>query len=521
MKKTILSIACLSAISFSGFALADSSQYEKIDKPNMLIIFGDDIGYGNISEFNNGILGYETPNIDSIALEGAKFTSYYSQQSCTAGRAAFVTGQMPIRTGLTKVGMPGAKQGIQPEDITIATVLKDMGYSTGQFGKNHLGDRDDMLPTNHGFDEFFGNLYHLNAEEEPENEDYPKDPAFAKRFGPRGVIHSYSDGRIEDTGSLTKKRMETIDEETITAASVFMETAVKEDKPFFVWWNATRMHANTHVKKENRISGLGEYADGMIEHDMQVGLLLDKLDDLGVEDNTIVVYTTDNGPMTSTWPDGAYAPFRGEKNTGWEGGFRVPAMIKWPNNIKEGSRFNGIVSAEDWFTTLVSAAGNSHIKQELLNGYKSKSKNIEYNNHLDSFDMTNYLKGEVKESPRKSFFYWSDDGDLLAMRDSRYKMHFKVQRATGFDVWFEEFDTLRVPLIFDMKIDPLEKGDQGFGYKKWLFDRVFLLVPTQVEVAKMLKTLEAYPPRQEVASFSVDKIVDQMKNVNKIKMRKD
>ncbi|MDF4602888.1 arylsulfatase, partial [Vibrio parahaemolyticus] len=328
-------------------------------KPNMLVIMGDDIGYGNISAYNQGMLGYNTPNIDRIAQEGALFTAYYAQQSCTAGRSTFITGQMPIRTGLTKVGLPGAEQGLQPQDITMATALKDMGYATGQFGKNHLGDKDEMLPTNHGFDEFMGNLYHLNAEEEPENPDYPKDPAFRKNFGPRGVIHSYADGKIEDTGPLTRKRMETVDQETLDAAMNFMERQVKANKPFFLWYNATRMHIWTHVKEENRTTGLGEYADGMVEHDNMVGELLDKLDDLKVADNTIVIYTTDNGPMNATWPDAAFGPFRGEKNTGWEGGFRVPAMVRWPGHIAPNTKLNDIFAGEDWFPTLLSAAGNN------------------------------------------------------------------------------------------------------------------------------------------------------------------
>ncbi|EJB0367325.1 arylsulfatase [Vibrio parahaemolyticus] len=489
-------------------------------KPNMLVIMGDDIGYGNISAYNQGMLGYNTPNIDRIAQEGALFTAYYAQQSCTAGRSTFITGQMPIRTGLTKVGLPGAEQGLQPQDITMATALKDMGYATGQFGKNHLGDKDEMLPTNHGFDEFMGNLYHLNAEEEPENPDYPKDPAFRKNFGPRGVIHSYADGKIEDTGPLTRKRMETVDQETLDAAMNFMERQVKANKPFFLWYNATRMHIWTHVKEENRTTGLGEYADGMVEHDNMVGELLDKLDDLKVADNTIVIYTTDNGPMNATWPDAAFGPFRGEKNTGWEGGFRVPAMVRWPGHIAPNTKLNDIFAGEDWFPTLLSAAGNNTIKQDLLKGYKSSSADRTYRNHLDGYNQMNYLMGKDKESARDEFFYWSDDGDLLAMRDKRFKLHFKIQEHEGWDVWTKEFTNLRIPMIFDLKVDPLEKGDQGFGYETWQFNHVFLLVPAQAKVAKVLKSFKEFPPRQEIPSFSVDKVMEQMKNLSKVQQAK-
>ena len=508
IKKKLLTTLCASAMTITGVSQA-------AEQPNILVIYGDDIGYGNISAYNNGMLGYETPNIDRIANSGAKFTSYYAQQSCTAGRSAFITGQMPMRTGLTKVGMPGAKAGIQPEDITMATAFKDLGYSTGQFGKNHLGDRDEHLPTNHGFDEFLGNLYHLNAEEEPENEDYPKDPEFAKKYGPRGVIHSFADGKIEDTGALTRKRMETIDDETLEAASNFIESSVKEDKPFFVWYNTTRMHSRTHVQEKNRTSGLGEYADGMIEHDMQIGMLLDKVEDLGIDENTIIVYTTDNGPMTATWPDGAHGPFRGEKNTGWEGGFRVPSMISWKGHIEPNQNLNGIMAGEDWFPTLLAAAGNTTIKEDLLKGYKSESKDYTYNNHLDGYNLLPYLTGETKESPRNEFFYWSDDGDLLAVRDGRFKMHFKVQRAEGLDVWIEEFDTLRMPLIYDLENDPYEKGDMGSGYQEWFFDRVFLLSKAQSVVGEMLQSLNEYPPRQEVGSFTVGGAIEEMKEAQK------
>ncbi|MUK63074.1 sulfatase-like hydrolase/transferase [Aliivibrio fischeri] len=511
MNKIVKKTAIATGLALSGIQVAHAAA-----QPNILVIFGDDIGYGNISAYNQGMLGYQTPNIDSIANDGALFTSYYGQQSCTAGRSAFITGQMPVRTGLTKVGLPGAKQGLQAQDITLAQTLKDQGYVTGQFGKNHLGDRDDMLPTNHGFDEFFGNLYHLNAEEEPENADYPKDPTFRKNFGPRGVIHSYADGKIEDTGPLTRKRMETVDEETMDAAMDFMTRAVKADKPFFTWYNATRMHIKTHVKAENSgKTGLGDYADGMVEHDNIVGDLLDKVDDLGISDNTVIIYTTDNGPMNATWPDAAFSPFRGEKNTGWEGGFRVPAVIKWPGHIKAGTKLNGMFAGEDWLPTLTAIAGNNDIKQELLKGYKADNGKT-YKNHLDGYNQVNYLTGKSKESARQEFFYWSDDGELLAMRDGRWKMHFKIQENQGWKVWTREFTNLRIPMIFDLQVDPYEKADQGFGYDSWVFDHVFLLVPTQAKVAKMIESFKEFPPRQEIPSFSVDKVMEQMKNMEKV-----
>jgi len=388
---------------------------KSIIKPNILVIWGDDIGQFNISAYNNGMMGYRTPNIDKIGKEGAVFTDWYGQQSCTAGRAAFITGQSPIRTGLTKVGLPGAPEGMKKEDPTIATLLKAQGYATGHFGKNHLGDSDDTLPTKHGFDEFFGNLYHLNAEEEPEHPDYPKDPEFKKKFGPRGVMHSFADGRIEDTGPLTKKRMETIDEEVNEKAIAFMEKTVKEDKPFFIWWNSTKMHIFTHLKEgvEGK-TGLGIYADGMVEHDRQVGELLDKLKELGIEDNTIIMYSTDNGAETCTWPDGGTTMFRGEKNTQWEGGFRVPALITWPGTIKPGTVVNDICAHEDMLASLVSAAGNKTAKEDLLNGCEING--TKYKVHLDGYDLGPALRGEESSWPRKEFIYWTDDGSVAALR---------------------------------------------------------------------------------------------------------
>ncbi|EOB6642037.1 arylsulfatase [Vibrio fluvialis] len=471
------------------------------DKPNILVIFGDDVGYWNLSTYNQGMLAYTTPNIDSIASEGAKFTNFYAQQSSTAGRSAFITGQMPKRTGLSKVGMPGAPEGISEKDPTIATMLKQLGYATGQFGKNHLGDRDEHLPTNHGFDEFFGNLYHLNAEEEPENVDYPKNPEFLKKFGPRGVIHSYADGKIEDTGSLNRKRMETVDGEFLDAAETFIEKQVKADKPFFTWFNTTRMHNFTHVPKEyDGKTGAGFYADGVKQHDDQIGQLLKKIKDLGVDDNTIIIYTTDNGPMINLWPDAGMTPFRSEKNTGWEGAFRVPAMIKWPGHIQPGTTLNGIVSLEDFFPTLLAAAGDDKVKDELLKGKKANGKS--YKVHLDGYNQLPYFTGQTQESARKEFVYWSDDGDLLAVRYNQFKMHFAIQEhESGLDVWKYPFTKLRVPLIFDLSIDPFERGDTGMGYDRWMYERSYLLGPAIEKVNQIMSTFDDFPPRMEAGSF--------------------
>ncbi|MFV0487185.1 MAG: arylsulfatase [Vibrio fluvialis] len=471
------------------------------DKPNILVIFGDDVGYWNLSTYSQGMLAYTTPNIDSIASEGAKFTNFYAQQSSTAGRSAFITGQMPKRTGLSKVGMPGAPEGISEKDPTIATMLKQLGYATGQFGKNHLGDRDEHLPTNHGFDEFFGNLYHLNAEEEPENVDYPKNPEFRKKFGPRGVIHSYADGKIEDTGPLNRKRMETVDGEFLDAAETFIEKQVKADKPFFTWFNTTRMHNFTHVPKEyDGKTGAGFYADGVKQHDDQIGQLLKKIKDLGVDDNTIIIYTTDNGPMINLWPDAGMTPFRSEKNTGWEGAFRVPAMIKWPGHIQPGTTLNGIVSLEDFFPTLLAAAGDDKVKDELLKGKKANGKS--YKVHLDGYNQLPYFTGQTQESARKEFVYWSDDGDLLAVRYNQFKMHFAIQEhESGLDVWKYPFTKLRVPLIFDLSIDPFERGDTGMGYDRWMYERSYLLGPAIEKVNQIMSTFDDFPPRMEAGSF--------------------
>jgi arylsulfatase A-like enzyme len=483
-------------------------------KPNILILWGDDIGWWNISYNSRGQMGYRTPNIDRVANEGVAFTDYYAQQSCTAGRACFITGQNPIRTGLTKVGMPGAKIGLQKEDPTIAELLKPLGYATGQFGKNHLGDRDEFLPTMHGFDEFFGNLYHLNAEEEPELPDYPKDPAFKKMFGPRGVLHCKSDGKggqtIEDTGPLTKKRMETIDEEVTDHALAWMEKQAKAKQPFFLWYNSTAMHFRTHVAAKNLgKSGQDPYSDRMVVHDEQIGQMLDKLDQLGIADNTIVMYSTDNGPENDTWPDGANTPFRSQKDTNWEGGWRVPAFIRWPGKIKAGTVLNGVVSHIDMLPTLLAAAGDLEVKEKLLNGYKVGSQT--YKVHLDGYNMIPYLTGQVKESPRPAVFYFSDDGDLMAVRAGDWKLCFMVQRALSTNVWAEPMVKLRLPHIFNLRRDPFERAEFNSNvYWDWVMDHVPQLYLVQGLVAQQIESYVKYPPRQKPASFNLDEVLAQV-----------
>jgi len=499
--------AGLAVIALALFAAVPAFAQAPGKKPNILVIWGDDIGQFNVSAYNMGMMGYKTPNIDSIAREGALFTDWYGQQSCTAGRAAFVTGQSPIRTGLTKVGLPGAPEGMKKEDPTIATLLRAQGYMTGQFGKNHLGDRDDMLPTAHGFDEFFGNLYHLNAEEEPENPDYPKDPAFKKKFGPRGVIHSFAGGKITDTGPLTRKRMETIDEEVTAKALDFMDRAKKADKPFFLWWNSTRMHIWTHLKKESEgKTGLGIYPDGMVEHDGHVGQVLAKLKELGLDQNTIVMYSTDNGAETMSWPDGGTTMFRGEKNTNWEGGYRVPTVIRWPGVIKPGTVINDVGAHEDMLPTLLAAAGDASVKEDLKKGRKIGS--MTYKVHLDGFDLAPALKGQ-SEWPRKEFIYWTDDGSVAALRYGNWKMVFLEQRGHGFDVWQEPFVPLRLPKLFNLRSDPFERADhEGMGYSRWRIDRAFLIAPAGAYVAQWLQSFRAFPPRQKPGSFNLDRVME-------------
>ncbi|MCU0310135.1 MAG: arylsulfatase [Acidimicrobiales bacterium] len=486
------------------------------DQPNILVIWGDDIGISNLSCYSDGLMGYRTPNIDRIAAEGVRFTDYYGEQSCTAGRAAFITGQNPYRTGLTKVGMPGADIGLRPEDPTIATALKAQGYATGQFGKNHLGDRDEFLPTMHGFDEFFGNLYHLNAEEEPELDDYPDAedfPNFRERYGPRGVIRSWANGdgtqRIEDTGPLTRKRMETCDDEFRDAAVDFMERQQAAETPWFVWFNSTHMHFRTHVKPGSKGRAgrwQSEYHDTMLDHDDIVGDLLDALDRLGVAENTIVLYSTDNGPHLNTWPDSGMTPFRNEKNSNWEGAYRVPAVVRWPARIPAGRVLNGIFSHNDWFVTLLSAVGATDIADRLKAG--AELNGTTYRVHLDGHDQVPYLTGEVDESPRKHFFYVSDDGDLTALRFDNWKLVFLEQRATGtLAVWAEPYTVLRVPKIFNLRTDPFERADiTSNTYYDWMLDRAWILMPAQAFVGEMLLTLLEFPPRQAPASFSLEKV---------------
>jgi arylsulfatase len=483
------------------------------DKPNILVVWGDDVGFWNISYNSRGMMGYETPNIDRIANEGMGFSDYYGEQSCTAGRSSFIMGQSVFRTGLSKVGLPGANEGMQVEDPTIAGLLKDQGYATGQFGKNHLGDRDDMLPTNHGFDEFFGNLYHLNAEEEPEHEDYPQNPEFKKRFGPRGVIKSFADGRIEDTGPLTRKRMETVDDETAAAALDFIDRQHAAGKPWFVWWSGTRMHFRTHLKEELKgISGQDEYSDAMVEHDRHIGQFLDKLDELDIADNTIVFYSTDNGPHMNTWPDAAMTPFRGEKNTNWEGGWRVPAFVRWPARIKAGSYTNEIVHHMDWLPTFVAMAGKDDIKEDLLDGYRSRAMGRNYKVHLDGYNILPLLTGASDTSDRKEIFYFSDDGDLTALRYNDWKAIFMEQRVEAtLQAWAEPFVPLRVPLIFNLRRDPFERAQLTSNtYYDWLIDRVYLLVPAQAYVGQFMATFKDYPPRQKAASFSLEKVMEKL-----------
>jgi arylsulfatase len=506
----------------AGVALALAAAPTPVDaqgqKPNILVVWGDDVGQSNISAYTRGMMGYRTPHIDRIAEEGMIFTDYYGEQSCTAGRSSFITGQSVFRTGLSKVGLPGADLGLREEDPTIAGLLKAQGYATGQFGKNHLGDKDEFLPTNHGFDEFFGNLYHLNAEEEPENEDYPADMVtsdgrtFQERFGPRGVIHSFADGRIEDTGPLTKKRMETVDDETVAAAIDFIKRQEKAGTPWFVWWSGTRMHFRTHVKAEHRgISGQDEYSDGMVEHDMHIGQFLDLLDELGIADDTMVFYSTDNGPHYNTWPDAASTPFRGEKNTNWEGGWRVPAMVRWPGRIEPGSVTNEIVHHMDWLPTFLSAAGAPTVKEDLKkDGVQAIGRS--YKVHLDGYDILPLLTGKTEKSPRHEIFYFSDDGDLTALRYDDWKLIFMEQKTVGtFRVWMEPFVPLRVPLIFNLRRDPYERAEiTSNTYFDWLLDRAYLLVPAQTYVGTFLQTFQEFPPRQKAASFSLDQVMEKL-----------
>jgi arylsulfatase A-like enzyme len=484
-------------------------------KPNIVIIWGDDIGQSNISAYTKGLMGYQTPNIDSVARDGMIFTDYYAEQSCTAGRAAFIMGQSVFRSGLSKVGMPGAELGMQSEDPTIAELLKPLGYATGQFGKNHLGDLDEHLPSNHGFDEFYGALYHLNASEEPEHPDYPKDPEFFKKYGPRGVIHSFADGRIKDTGALTKKRMETIDDDFATRSVEFIEKQHKAGKPFFVWVNFTHMHFRTYAKPESAgQSGRWQstYHDVMIDHDKNVGTVLQKLDELGIADNTIVLYSTDNGPHMNTWPDAGMTPFRGEKNSNWEGAYRVPAMVRWPGKIKPGSISNEIMSHMDWLPTLMAAAGVPDIKEKLKKGHMAGTKKFKV--HLDGYNFLPYLTGKEQKSPREEFFYFSDDGDLQALRYDNWKIVFAQQKAMGtMLVWSNPLENTRIPWLYNLRMDPYERATiTSNSYWEWWLDHAFLLVPAQGYIGKFLQTFKEFPPRQKAASFTIDQAMEQLES---------
>ncbi len=500
-------------------------------KPNILVIFGDDIGQTDISAYSMGLMGFHTPNIDRLAKEGMIFTDYYAEQSCTAGRSTFITGQATLRTGLSKVGVPAAPVGLQARDVTIAQLLKPLGYATGQFGKNHLGDKNEYLPTVHGFDEFYGNLYHLNAEEEPEDRNYPTDPKFREMFGPRGVLKCVATNvddatndprwgkvgkqKCEDSGPLTRKRMETIDDETSAAAMDFMERQVKAGKPFFTWFNSTRMHFRTHVRPEHRsapgMTALTEYADGMVEHDATVGAILKKLEDLGVSDNTIVIYTTDNGPHMNSWPDAAMTPFRSEKNTNWEGAFRVPAMIRWPGHIKPGSVSNDIVSGLDWLPTLLAAAGAPNVKDQLLQGYQVGDASFKV--HLDGYNQLPYLTGQESHSPRHDFFYFNDDGDLVAVRYENWKLVFEEQRAPGtLLVWGEPFTKLRIAKMYDLHADPYERADiTSNTYWDWVLEHAYMMYGAQGVVGKFLETFKDFPPSQRPASFTIDQAMEKLK----------
>ncbi|RPI88037.1 MAG: arylsulfatase [Planctomycetaceae bacterium] len=502
-------------------------------KPNICIIWGDDVGQSNISAYTMGLMGYRTPNIDRVAKEGVIFTDYYAEQSCTAGRSSFITGQHGLRTGLTKVGLPGATLGLRKEDPTIAELLKPLGYATGQFGKNHLGDRNEFLPTVHGFDEFFGNLYHLNAEEEPEHRDYPKDPAFHAKYGPRGVLDCKASDKddatvdprfgkvgkqvIKDTGPLTKKRMETVDDEIADRAAEFIARQAKAGKPFFTWVNFTHMHFRTYAKPESvGQSGrwMSEYTDVMIDHDKNVGTVLKALDDAGVADNTFVMYSTDNGPHMNSWPDAAMTPFRNEKNSNWEGAYRVPCMVRWPGKIKAGTVSNAITSHHDWLPTLVAAAGDGEVKEKLMKGHKVGDTT--YKVHLDGYNLVPYLTGQADKSPRESFIYCNDDQQVTGLRYDNWKLVFMEQRARGtLQIWAEPFTTLRVPKIFNLRIDPYERADVTSNtYYDWLLDRAFLLVPAQDYVGQFLMTFKEFPQRQKAASFNLNDVFEKLKETS-------
>jgi arylsulfatase A-like enzyme len=517
-------IALLAMLAVAGIAQAQEK------KPNIVVFWGDDVGQSNISAYSLGVMGYKTPNIDRVAREGMMFTDYYAEQSCTAGRASFLTGQSGLRTGMTKVGLPGSTLGLRKEDPTIAEMLKTLGYATGQFGKNHLGDRNEFLPTVHGFDEFYGNLYHLNAEEEPEQVDYPKDPSFHQKFGPRGVLECKASDKddatddprfgkmgrqtCKDTGPLTRKRMETVDDDIVNRAVDFINRQKQAGKPFFVWINTTHMHFRTHTKPESMGqagNAQSYYHDAMVDHDKNVGTVLKTLDDLGIANDTVFFYSTDNGPHMNSWPDAGMTPFRNEKNSNWEGAYRVPAMIRWPGHIKPGQVSNEIVGHHDWLPTFAAIGGDAQVSDKLLKGYKVGAMN--YKIHLDGYNLMPYLTGQTDKSPRKSFIYVNDDQQTTGLRYENWKIVFLEQRAPGtLRVWAEPFTHLRVPKIFNLRTDPYERADiTSNTYYDWLIDRVYLLTPAQVYVANFLGTFKEYPQRQKAASFNLDDVLEQMK----------
>jgi arylsulfatase len=490
-----MKITNLTTYALTALLGAASSARAAEKKPNILVIWGDDIGIHNISAYNLGVMGYRTPNIDRIGREGAIFTDFYAQQSCTAGRASFILGQHPFRTGLLTIGMPGSPHGIPDWTPTIADLLKEQGYATGQFGKNHLGDQDKHLPTVHGFDEFFGNLYHLNAEEEPEGYYYPKDPEFKKKYGPRGVLHSWAEPggkqRIEDTGPLNRARMPHMDEEIFAGASKFIDKAHADNKPFFVWFCTTRMHVWTHLKKESDgVTGIGLYPDGMVEHDKMVGDMLKKLDDLGIANDTIIIYGTDNGAEVVSWPDGGTTPYKGEKGTTWEGGFRVPCLVRWPGVIKPGTIINDIMSQEDWMPTLLAAAGEPDVVAKLEKGYTANGRQFKI--HPDGYNFLPFLKGETKKGPRQEIYYFGQGGELNAVRWNDWKIHFAVMNgniATG------TRDVPGWPTIVNLRADPYERapGESPLGYLRWYAENMWLFVPIQAKIKEFLMTIPDYP----------------------------
>jgi len=527
--KALLLLTTISVAAISAAPVAAQQQ----QRPNIVVIWGDDIGQSNVSAYSRGMMGYKTPNIDRLANEGMMFTDYYAEQSCTAGRASFLTGQSGLRTGMTKVGLPGATLGLQKEDPTVAELLKPLGYATGQFGKNHLGDRNEFLPTVHGFDEFYGNLYHLNAEEEPELPDYPKDPAFKAKYGPRGVLDCKASdkddatvdprfGKVgkqvcKDTGPLTKKRMETVDDDVAGRAADFIKRQKDANKPFFVWVNFTHMHLRTHTKPES----LGQagrwqspYHDAMIDHDKNVGTVLKALDDLGIAQDTLVMYSTDNGPHMNTWPDAGMTPFRSEKNTNWEGAYRIPAILRWPGRIKAGQVSNEIVAHHDMLPTMLAAAGDTQVTEKLSAGYKVGD--MTYKVHLDGFNLVPYLTGQAEKCPRNSFIYVNDDQQVVAVRYDNWKIVFMEQRAQGqLLLWANPFTGLRLPKIFNLRTDPYERADiTSNSYYDWIFDHVFLLVPAQDYVGQFLASFRDYPQRQKAATFNLDEVMEKLKQAN-------